>query len=380
MSKPKIAVMGAGHAGFGLSGYLSLNGFEVNIFEFPEYEASIKPLYESKGIYIHGVMGEGVGRPNKITTDAKEALKGVDIIFISIPAWGNKTAAKVCASTGIVPEQKIVLLPGNTGGALEFRQVFIANGGNPDVVIGESSSFVFACKKDSMLGGRPDGVYIRGIKGALQIGVIPAEKTNKIVEFLKQIFKGFIPAEDVLEVGLNNGNHWMHPPICLMNIARVESMGGLFPYVGKDWGGGATKSVCRLMEALDKDRLKLVKALGYKPISALEHWKMHYGRFGGMEADNIYDFITNSPVYKGAHIANSIEERHFTEPVPYGLVPMASIGKELKLDLPIMTGIINVYCGTYGRDFWAEGRTVENIGLKGLSKEEMRQFVRSGSL
>ena len=380
MNKPKIAVMGAGHAGFGLSGYLSLNGFDVNLFEFPEYEASIKPLYESKGIYIHGVMGEGIGKLNKITTDAKEALKGVDIIFISIPAWGHKTAAKVCASTGIAPEQIIALLPGNTGGALEFRQVFVANGGNPEVVIAETPSFIFACKKDSLSGGRPDGVWIRGVKDDLQIGVMPAEKTNETVKFLKQTFKEFTPAEDVLETGLCRVGYLMHPSITLMNIARVESMGGLFPYVGRDWGRGTTESVCRLMEALDKDRLKLVKALGYKPISALELWKTMYGHYGCMEADNIYDFISNTPVYQGARIANSIEDRHFTEPVPYGLVPMASIAKELKLDLPIMVGIINVFCGVYGRDFWAEGRDAKSMGLKGLSKNEIRQFVRHGSL
>jgi opine dehydrogenase len=380
MSKPKIAVMGAGHGGFGLSGYLSLNGFEVNLFEFPEYKASIKPLYEPKGIYIHGVMGEGVGKLNKITTDAREALKGVDIIFISIPAWGHKTAAIVCASTGIITtEQKIVLLPGNTGGALEFRQVFMANGGNPEVVIAESPSFIFACKKDSIRGGRPDGVNIQGIKDGMQIGVMPAEKTSETVEFLKQTFKEFTPAEDVLEVGVSNANHWMHPPSFLLNVARIESMGGGFPYCGKRWGHGATKSVCRLMEALDKDRLKLVKTLGYKPISALEHWKKMYGHYGGMEADNIYDFISKTPVYSGSRMPGTLEDRHFTEPVPYGLVPMASIGKELKLDLPIMNSFINVYCATFGRDYRAEGRNAESMGLKGLSKGEMRQFVRSGS-
>ena len=83
-----------------------------------------------------------------------------------------------------------------------------------------------------------------------------------------------------------------------MNIARVESMGGGFPYVGKGWGGGVTPSVANLIEGVDKDRLKVVNALGYPSITALEHWKHMYGQLGGMEGDSIYDIITNTPVYQ----------------------------------------------------------------------------------
>ena len=213
MALPTVAVVGGGNAGFGLAGHLSLREYDVRLFEFPEYEDSLEPLYASKGIYIHGIMGEGVGRPNKLTTDATEAFKGADVIFIVIPAWGHQTAAKVCAAAGIGPEQRVVLLPGNAGGALEFRQLFLKHGGDPEVIIAETPSFIFACKKDSLSGGRPDGVWIRGIKNGLQVGVIPADKTSDTLEFLWGIYKEFAPAEDVLETSLTNVNHWMHPPL-----------------------------------------------------------------------------------------------------------------------------------------------------------------------
>ena len=380
MEKPIVAVMGGGHGGFGLTGHLSLKGFQVRLFEFSEFKESLEPLDTSQGIYIHGILGEGTGKPSIVTTDAEEAIGGADVVFVVIPAWGHKRAAMECASAGVTPEQLIVLLPGNAGGALEFRQTFLENGGSPEVVIAETPSFIFACKKDSVAGGRSDAVWVRGIKKGLQVGVIPVAKTRETVKFLKLLYDEFAPAEDVLETSLTNVNHWMHPPITFMNIARVESMGGGFPYVGKGWGAGATQSVCRLIEAVDADRLTVVKELGYEPITALEHWKNMYGHLGGMEGDTVYDAITNTPVYSGARIASSIEDRHFTEPVSYGLVPIASIGRELGLELPTITGLANVFCAAYGRDFWAEGRTVETMGLKGLSKEEIIHYAQNGSL
>ncbi|MEX2355660.1 MAG: hypothetical protein WD535_01370, partial [Thermaerobacterales bacterium] len=59
MSAAAFAVMGAGHAGFGLAADLALRGFETRLYEFPEFAPALAPVQHSRQIKIRGVRGEG---------------------------------------------------------------------------------------------------------------------------------------------------------------------------------------------------------------------------------------------------------------------------------------------------------------------------------
>ena len=53
---------------------LSLAGYEVNLFELPEFEKNIKEILELGGIEIGGGARTGIARFNKVTTKIKEAI------------------------------------------------------------------------------------------------------------------------------------------------------------------------------------------------------------------------------------------------------------------------------------------------------------------
>jgi opine dehydrogenase len=359
--------MGAGHSGFGLAGDLALRGVPVHLYEHPSFaEAALSPVVEAGGIAVRGVTGEGFARPARTTTDPSEALEGARLVFVVVPAYGHDAMADVIAPH-LDADQIIVLMPGNAGGALAFRRAVIARGG-PAVTVAEASSFVFACKKDG-----PAGVWIRGVKRGLPIGVLPAIHTEDVVGRVRALLPALAPALDVLETSLSNANHIAHPPALLLNVSRIEATGPDYSFFHE----GMTPSVAKLTDTIDAERLELVAALGYEPESTLAQLIRFYGDqgFGGA---TYYEAVHTTPVHGAARAPASIDHRYFTEDIPFGLVPITEIGGELGFPMPVTRGLVGVIGALMGVDYRAAGRTLEQLGLGGMDVAEMRDFVLRG--
>jgi opine dehydrogenase len=362
-----VAVLGAGHSGFGLAGDLALRGVPVHLYEHPDFEAAIAPVREAGGIAVRGVTGEGVARPVLVTTDAGAALADVRLAFVVVPAYAHDAMAAAVARH-LQPDHVVVLMPGNAGGALAFRRAVTALGG-PAITVAEAASFIFACKKDG-----PAGVWIRGVKHGLPVGVLPAERTDEVMAWLLGLYPTLAAGMDVLETSLSNANHVAHPPALLLNIARIEATGGDYSFFHE----GMTPSVARLTDAIDAERLSLVATLGYEPVTTLEQLTRFYGDqgFGGA---TYYDAVHTTPVHGAARAPGSIDHRYFTEDLPYGLVPLAEIGAALDVPMSATRGLVDVVNALSGADHWTTGRTLAQLGLGGMNAAEMRAYARTGT-
>ena len=62
----------------------------------------------------------------------------------------------------------------------------------------------------------------------------------------------------------------------------------------------------------------------------------------------------------------------------YGLVPLASIGKLVGVPTPTMDALITLGSVINETDYRREGRTVERLGLAGMTVEEIVRFVTEG--
>jgi opine dehydrogenase len=51
---------------------------------------------------------------------------------------------------------------------------------------------------------------------------------------------------------------------------------------------------------------------------------------------------------------------------------MASLGEMLGVPTPTIKSLIHLASVIHGRDYWAEGRTVERLGIAGMSVRELR--------
>lgn len=60
------------------------------------------------------------------------------------------------------------------------------------------------------------------------------------------------------------------------------------------------------------------------------------------------------------------------------LVPIASLGERYGVSVRGIDSIIRLGCLMHNTDYWRKGRTVEKLGISGMSIEELTQFVDTG--
>lgn len=129
--RPRFAVLGAGNGGVATAADLTVRGFQVNLWEHPDFADTILPLQEAGGIYLETVpsipLKEGFAKVHMITTDIEMALKDVDAVLVIVPAFAHQKIAEYCVPY-LQDHQVVIISPGNFGGAIQFQNIFREKG------------------------------------------------------------------------------------------------------------------------------------------------------------------------------------------------------------------------------------------------------------
>jgi len=365
--KPRFCVAGAGHGGLAMAAHLSLMGFEVNLFN--RSANRLKPIEMAGGIELLTPelddMPHGTAPMKRLTSDMREALEDVDIMMVCVPAIGHRFIAERSAPH-LKDGQIVVLNPGRTGGALEFRNVLDQNGCQAEVIIAEAQTFLYASRKQN-----PAQVRVFGVKNALPVGALEAYRTVEVVQKLRVAFPQFVPGDNVMRTSLENIGAVFHPAVVVLNAARIDSAETFEFYVE-----GITPSVAQVLEAIDGERIAVSEALGFRVITAREWLYFAYDAAG----KNLHEAMRANPGYKGINAPITLNVRYLHEDVPFSLVPIASLGDMLKVPTPTIHSVIQLASALTGRDYWSEGRTVERLGIAGLTVQEIRRLAVDGKL
>ncbi len=357
-----IAVLGAGHGGQAMAGHLAKKGFTVNLFN-RTYD-HILPIAQRGGIELKGAV-RGFAKLNKITSNMKEAVFDAALIMVVVPAIGHKFMAEKCAPF-LKKGQVILLNPGRTFGALQFYNILKKHGKHREAIVAEAETFVYAARRTA-----PAQAKIFSIKSAVSVAALPALKTYEAMPIINKAFSQFVPANNILETSLNNMACIFHPPITLLNAARIENTQGDFQYYIE----GVSPAVGTILEEIDHERTNLLKALGVKPISAFEWLKTSYSSIGR----NLVEAIQNNPAYRGIYSPRHVFHRYITEDVPMSMVPMASLAQMYNIATTTLSAVIRLCSVATKKDFIKEGRTVENLGIQGLTVKQLRKLVTEGT-
>jgi len=365
----RIAVLGGGHGGHALAAHLSLAGFKVNLYDLPQFAGGLfGETLKRKEIELLGKCGEGTIRINKVTTDISEALSDVEVVIVSVPAFGHKTFAEVCAphlkkKRG---EVKTVVVMAGDAGSLEFYKIFKEAGIH--LPVSETATLPYGCR---LIG--PAKVMIYVTAKMLPTGVIPAEKTESIVDLLKELYKTTVPCKNVIEAAINNPNMVTHPAATLLNVGRIEYAKGEF-WLYKE---GITPSVARIYDAIDAEREAVCKVLGLKifecgePLTEMDR-VIRMGLLFGARCWEEAGLKMKGP--------SSVRDRFVTEDVPYGLVFVSSLADMIGVPTPVIKAIITLFSVINQTDYFKEGRTVEKLGIAGLSIQELNEYLTKGYL
>lgn len=356
----RFAVIGGGNGGLAMAGYLAYKGFLVNLYN--RTQAKIQSLIDNPTIDLTGAV-EGSGRLNKVTSDIGEAIRDTDIIMVTTPATSHYELARLMAPH-LEEGQIIVLNPGRTGGALEVYETLRSSGFKKNIVVAEAQTFIYACRATG-----PRSAKIFSVKHEVALAAIPAIFTHKVIRLLSGAYPQFTPAMNVMETSLNNFGAIFHPAPTLLNSGHIER-GETFEYYLE----GITPSIGQMLERLDSERMKVATALGVKAVSARQWLEDSYGAKG----NSIYEAIQNNPGYRGLTAPKGLDTRYIYEDVPCSLVPISSIASSLGIETPSIDTIIRLANIMTGRNFFEEGRTVEKLGLKDMSANQIIEFAETG--
>jgi opine dehydrogenase len=156
----------------------------------------------------------------------------------------------------------------------------------------------------------------------------------------------------------------------VIKAAWIEETHGDFEFYIQ----GASFSVAKILERLDRERQEVSAALGIKAMSARNWLYTAYSATG----KDLYEAIHDNPGYSGIKAPDRLHHRYIDEDVPMSLVPISSIGAMLGVETPTINAIIHLASVIRGKDFWETGRTAERLGLEGMSIRDIRLLAVTG--
>ena len=357
-------VIGAGHGGKAMAAHLALMGFKVTLYN-RTFE-HIEVIHKRGGIDLESYDNwpHGFGKLTLVTSDLKKALAKAQVVMVVVPSSAHVDVAKTCAP--YLKNGQIVLLhPGRTCGAIEFKLTLAAQGCKADVTVAEAETFIYASRSDG-----PAQARIFRIKEAVPLAALPATRTQGVLDAIAPAYPQFINGVNVLQTGLNNMGAIFHPAITLLNAGWIEATHGDFEF----YIDGVTMSTSRVLEVLDRERVTVASAVGVRARTAMEWLKLAYDTDG----EDLNEAIHNQPGYYGIKAPTTLHHRYIFEDVPMSLVPIASLGGRYGVSVRGMDSIIRMACIIHRTDYWKRGRTVEKLGIGHLSVSELTQFVNEG--
>jgi opine dehydrogenase len=351
----KVTVIGAGNSGVAMAAHLSAEGNQVTLWN--RSRSSIERLMKTHVIRCEGVINGNIP-VYCITNDINIALKDPDIILITTPANAHKELAELVGNN-LNKSTIIVLNPGRTFGAIEFKHSYEQHNKKHSQMIAETQTIIYTCRKTD-----EDAVNIMAFKDSVLIASLGIKPNKSIINDLPKCLRGyFLQAESMIETSIGNVGMVLHCAPLLLNAGRTESEQNIYKYYNE----GITPTIGRLIEKIDIERIAVSESLGHKVESAKE-WLI---RTYHVKGDNLHECIQNNEVYKTIDAPISLNHRYLFEDVPCGLVPLEAIGIKLGLDMSHTTLIIDLASKLMEVDYRKNGRNLENLDFK----EDMRGLV-----
>ncbi|MGE5130548.1 MAG: NAD/NADP octopine/nopaline dehydrogenase family protein [Sphingomonadaceae bacterium] len=356
----RIAVLGGGNGAYAAAADLSERGHEVR---FWRRDARALEVVRRDGIVLKDVAGERRVAPARVARDPGEALAGAELVLLPDPAFTQADNAARIAQH-LEDGQVLFLAPG-TFGSYVMTRIAREAGSRARFTFAETGTLPWLTRKHG-----PGTAAITARATRLPTGVFPA-RSEQAFAVLKKAFPAVEPVEDALSAALMNAGPVIHPPLILMNAGPLEHF--------ERWdihNEGTQPAIRRVTDALDAERIAARVALGYRA----PHFPLadHYRPDGDewMYGRKVHEKLTGSQDWRERIVL--AEHRYMREDVELGLAFLVSVCDWAGVPCPVARGLLALAGAVLGRDLRAGGRTLEALGLAGLSRDMMKNLLQKG--
>ena len=359
----KIAVLGGGNGAHTLAADLALKGLGVTICESPEYEATFRRTLEEQGVTLTDIWGETRFARFTATTDFGQALKGVDYIMVCVPAMGHMHFFNATLPY-LEDGQTIVIWPGNYG-ALRFANLLHEKRIQKRLTFAEANTLPWGCRFE---GAGAVRMFVEVWK--LLVGALPSAEVGRVARDLAVICPTASGA-NVLASSLNNLNPIVHPVGSILNAGWIDTLGKDFYF----YRYGTTLSIARAIKAIYEEISKVAEAIGVEMLEYPE--KAFFSKGTIMCHYNRAPFDTEG---MAAQISgpSSMKARYVSEDVPYGLVPLGLLARQLGISTPVLDAVTALGSVINQTNYWETGLSPEQLGIAGLDRIQLKRLLERG--
>ena len=344
----RIAVLGGGNGAHAAVADLSEKGHEVRWWRRNTAELASR-------VVLKDAAGEREVRVAAVCPALEDALRGAELVFMPDPAFTQEeNAARVAPH--LAEDQVVLLAPGTFGSYVIASTIHKG-------IFAETGTLPWLTRKHG-----PGTIAITARATRLPTGVFPARMKEETIEKIKRAFPAIEPVEDALSAALMNAGPIIHPPLVLMNAGPLEHF--------ERWdihNEGTQPAIRRVTDALDAERIAARQALGYAP----PHFPLadHYRADGEewMYGRRVHKKLTDSKDWRERIVL--AEHRYMREDVALGLAFLVSVCEWAGVACPVARGLLALGSAVLGRDLRKSGRTLENLGLAAMTREDMRRVL-----
>ena len=137
---------------------------------------------------------------------------------------------------------------------------------------------------------------------------------------------------------------------------------------------GITESVARVIREIYMESQRVAHELGFQMTQYKE--TDFRTRVSIMGVEFVAPFDTHGAI--GSILGpSSVQDRYITEDLPFGLVPRSELGRLVGVSTPVTDGIVSVGSVVCREDYWQTGRTLKQLGLADMAKDEIRRLVEA---
>ncbi len=349
----RIAVLGAGSLGFAYAAFLASRGHDVAIWS--PSGAGIRGLVENGGrLRSDGkVVGEFVVRP---CTDLQVAVDESDVVIFALPANGHETV--MFSAAPFFRSAQIILVTPVAALSASVLAKYIADRGSNPLICASSTTMLTARRTAA------DSVDILSCRPVVDVSCLPDSETSRAVGVLATLFDAsFLSQPNMLEATLSNTGPLVHVPLALMNMTRMER--------GESWlqYEQFTENVCRVIVALDRERIALCKAFGFSFDKIEDRLCRSFGARPGTLVDvaaQIVGLRNGGP--RGPATAAT---RYLTEDVPFGLEFLSFVGTITGVPTPAINACITLAKIAVGERLDAENRLLDLLRHRVATRSDL---------
>ena len=360
----EIAVLGGGNGSMAAAVDMTEAGHHVRLWR--RDTAAVQALQAAGStLTLKDFKGARPVRLGLVTDDIAEAVRGADLILCPTPATAQADIAARLAPH--LSDGQVVFLPPGSFGSWLMADVVRKAGNMADVSWAEAGTLPWLTR---LHGATTVAITTRATR--LPTGVYPLRNADHAHAVLARAFPSVERAGDALSGALMNAGPIIHPPLIMMNAGPIQHF--------DHWdihNEGTQPAIRQVTTQLDNERIAVREALGYGaphfPLS--DHYDNEAEEW--MYGNAAHERLTDSGDWR-EHLVLT-EHRYMREDVALGLALLVSVADWTGVPAPVATGLLAIGSAICGDDFRANGRTLERLGLAGLSRDRMQTMLRDGA-